>query len=182
MPATGKLLLPLLLWILPGILSAQYTEAEIKAVFLEKFTRFISWPEESTVRDSAYPFILGIAGSGPIVPILENVYANQEIKNKPVEIIHISNPADAERCSLVFITGSAEPGLGDILDVTRGRPILTVSDSPGFARKGVNINMYLDKGRIRYEINEAALKNARFTASYRLLANAKIVNPVESYE
>ena len=54
--------------------------------------------------------------------------------------------------------------------------ILTISDTEGFAQKGVLINLYKSGKNIKFEINKKELIDSGFTVSPYLLSLAKIVN------
>jgi hypothetical protein len=56
-------------------------------------------------------------------------------------------------------------------------PVLTVSDTTGFAEQGVLINFYVSQKRLHFEINEPAFRKAPLSVSTRLLEIAKIVMP-----
>lgn len=168
----------LILW-LPIYTFAQTGEYTIKAAFLERFTRFIEWPEESAVSDTTESFVLGVIGENPFGSILEQLYATQKMKNKEVEIHSLSNLDEISGCHLLFISKSKEKELSKILSLTKDKPILTISDINGFADKGVLINLYLTEDKIRFEINETAIRDSGLSISYLLLNAAKIINPVE---
>ncbi|HHJ53866.1 MAG TPA: YfiR family protein, partial [Caldithrix abyssi] len=51
----------------------------------------------------------------------------------------------------------------------------TISDTPGFAKKGVMVNFYDWKGFIRFEINKKAVESSNLKFSSRLLRLARIV-------
>ncbi len=95
-----------LLLCLPVVTFAQTSEYTIKAAFLERFTRFIEWPEEPAVSDTTESFVLGVIGENPFGSILEQLYATQKIKNKAVEIHSISNLDEISGCHLLFISKS----------------------------------------------------------------------------
>jgi len=78
---------------------------------------------------------------------------------------------------LLFISKSKEKELSKIHSLTKDKPILTISDANGFAEHGVHINLYLAENKIRFEINETAVRESNFSVSYRLLKEAKIVKP-----
>ena len=71
--------------------ASQPREYLLKTVFLERFTRFIEWPQESAMSDTSKPFILGCIGDTPIRSTLHTVYRSQTIKNKQPEIRHVSS-------------------------------------------------------------------------------------------
>jgi len=163
--------------LLPVFASAQLSEYTIKAAFLERFTRFIEWPEESAIVDTSKPFILGVIGENPFGAILEEIYSTQKIRNKKVEIRYISDTNEIPECHLLFISKSEEKALSKILSFAKEKPILTISDTKGFAEKGVLINFSFSENKIRFEINESAVRDSGLSISYLLLRVAKIVNP-----
>ncbi len=164
--------------ILPMTLLAQKTEYEIKAAYLERFTRFIDWPNESNVEDTTRSFILTVIGKTQFVDILKRDYRIQKIRNKKVELRFISNPGEIQDCHLLYIAKSEKNNISKILSVTNSKPILTISDCKGCAEKGILINLYMDDNRIRFEINESAARESQLYISYLLYNNARIVNPI----
>lgn len=163
-------------FLIPISAVAQQSEYTIKAVFLEHFTRFIEWPESSNIEDTSSPFFIAIIGENPFGSILEQIYAEQKIRNKEVEIQYILTPDGITDCHILFISSSKRDILPEILSRTRDKPILTVGDTKGFAEDGVLINFYLAEDRIKFEINENAVHESGLVMSYRLLNLARIVN------
>ena len=158
---------------------AQYTETEIKAVYLERFTRFIEWPKPAASADASQPFVLGIVGENPFGSTLNGIYKNIKIKNRNVLIAFYSNKAQIRKCDLLYISPSEKDNVESILAGIAEKPILTVGDSKGFAEKGVHINLYRKNNKLYYEINESALLKSGFTVWAQLMSSAKIVNPQE---
>ena len=154
----------------------QQSEFTIKAVFLEHFTRFIEWPESFENADASYPFYVAVIGENPFGSILDQIYSEQKIKNRRVEIRYISTLDEITDCQILFISSSNEEILAEILSHTKDKPILTVSDTDGFAETGVLINFYLARNKIKFEINERAVHESGLVMSYRLLSLARIVN------
>lgn len=160
---------------LPFSVFAQQSEYTIKAVFLEHFTRFIEWPEPLETADTSQPFYVAVIGENPFGSILDQIYSEQKIKNRRVEILHFVTPDDITDCHILFISSTNKEILSEILERTRDKPILTVSDTEGFAENGVLINFYLSGNRIKFEINEKAVHESGLIVSYRLLSLARIV-------
>jgi len=175
----NKLIILIFLFLFVSTLTAQISEYRVKAVFLERFTRFIEWPEESEIKDTIKPFVISVIGKNPFGNLLEETYSSQKILNKNVEIRYISKIEQIEETNILFISKSKEKKLSDILEHTKDKPILTVGDTKGFAKQGVLINFYLFSGNIRFEINEEAVRRSGLSMSYHLLQIAKIVHPKE---
>ncbi|MFC1568904.1 YfiR family protein [bacterium] len=159
---------------IPGF--SQPSEYLVKAVLLEKFTRFIEWPENSPVIDSTDSFVIGILGKNPFDVDLNAVYQNRKIKNKQVEIQYYEHIDDVDQCHLLFIAKSERNRIHEIVDMIGGEPILTIGDSDDFSGKGVIINISISNKKMRFEIDEQAVQRAGFHVSYLLLKEAELVN------
>lgn len=168
----GGIFLPLSLHAQPA---DEYT---IKAVWLERFTRFIDWPKNNRVNDHRKNFTIGIIGTDPFNGKLEQVYNDQRIKNKPVTVLRLESYAEIEKCDLLFISASEADQLANILNKTWNKAILTISDTPGFGQKGVLINFYWDLEKIRFEINEKAVNDSGLYFGFRLLNAATLINRI----
>ena len=172
----------LLFILFPGAASSKEEEYKVKAVFLERFTRFVEWPEDADLDDPSMPFIICVIGNNPFKEILEQAYEKRTILGKPVKIHYISSLKDITPCHLLFVSSSMKPRLEEILSYTNDKPILTIGDTEGFAEKGIHINFYLRGESTRFSINETAVRNSPLKMDFRLLQYAKIVNPVERKE
>lgn len=159
-------------------LFSQESEYQIKAIFLEQFTRFIEWPESATILDTNNTFIIGVFGDNPFGSILENTFEKRKIKNKKVQIRYLSTIEEIDNLHILFISKSNEKILPDIISATADKPILTISDSEGFSEYGVLLNFYKIEDKIKFEINEKAAHRSGLVVSYILFNLAKIVNPI----
>ncbi|MCP4116301.1 MAG: YfiR family protein [Desulfobacteraceae bacterium] len=155
-----------------GLKSEEYL---LKAVFLERFTRFVEWPLEAGLERAETPFVIGIISHNPFDSILETVYADQPIKGKTVEIRYLETVEEINGCHMLFIPETDGEILEKILAAIRDYPVLTISDSTGYGRRGVHINMYVEKKQVRFEINHKAARQSGLTISYLLLKVAKLV-------
>ena len=165
------------LWILFLLLAphagfAQDMEYRIKAEFLERFTRFIEWPADSTVSDTRIPFHVCVIGKNPFGVYLEEMAEDVKIRSKYAEVLEIENTDRVGACDLLFIPSSESERLQEILEKTADQPILTVGDSQGFSKRGVLINFLKKGNRIQFEVNSAAAKKSRLRFSSRLMALA----------
>jgi len=169
--------------ILLSLLSFQgFSQASIyvlKAVYLEKFSRFITWPEESLIDKTSEPFIISVIGETPLTKNLEQIYAIQEIKNKRVIIKKIKHLNEIQDSHILFIAESEKKNIDKIIEITKQQPILTIGETEGFAEKGVLINFFETNNKLRFEINETAVLKSPLQMSFYLLNSARIVNPVE---
>jgi hypothetical protein len=161
-----------------GFVSAQPVskEYQVKAAFLFNFAQFVQWPE-STFTNSAEPFNIGILGDDPFGPALEQMVRGESIHGHSFVIVRSRRVQDLEHCEIVFITKVERGHVGDDLARLSGKRILTVSELPGFASHGGDINFFLEGSKVRFEINPAAAQHDGLKISSQLLNLGKIVEP-----
>ena len=158
------------------------SEYQLKAAWLKMIARFIEWPKNSDVNDPSKPFIIGIVGNSPL---LREVYAfyihgNQQIKKKPVVIRAVPDRDDIPHCHLLFISRSAKYRLAKIIAAVENLPLLTVSDTEGFADRGVHINFIIRHRNLWFEVNRQAVEKSGLVVSHHLLKVAKrIISNIE---
>ena len=158
---------------------AQQEESIVKAVALEKLSMFITWPATSkNANENNSEFVITVLGQNKFINSLEEVYKNGKIKGKKVKINCISNIQKLDDCNILFIPKIKIAELRTIIDYLKGRHILTVSDTEGFAEAGCFINLYEFENKLHFEINQKSLQDEGFTIDYRLLRVSKIINPV----
>lgn len=165
----GVALLSVTLW--TG--AAEVTEYQLKAEFIERFTRFIEWPDESVA--SREPFVIGIVGRDPFGEFLTSLAEKRTIKNRRVVVRHLDRDDELGSCDVLFVSSSEKEALAEILRATASKPVLTVGDTRGYAEAGVVINFYPDGDNVRFEINERAAKASGLDIQAKLLKLARIV-------
>jgi len=158
----------------PSYAYTAQTEYRVKAAFIEKFTRFIEWPE-SIDRAEGETFHICVIGNGRILDPLNQLALTTSIKNKSIVIRVLDRPERVRHCELIYLSTSNRTIVDAILNVTRDKPILTVGDARGLAKQGIMINFFESSNRLRFEINIDAVKQSGFLISSRLLKVAKIV-------
>ncbi|HON53485.1 MAG TPA: YfiR family protein [Bacteroidales bacterium] len=148
--------------------TAQTQEYVIKAVFIERFARFIEWPITSKVSDTEKPFIIGVVGINPFGSELEKLYKNQTIKNKSVIIIYILDYKQIERCDMIYISKSEQTKVPLILEYCQNKPIITISDIEKSLEMGVHIAMGMQQNKVVFAINDKAFEKSQCKVDYRL--------------
>ncbi len=168
-----------LLFLLTDAALCQFEEYELKAVYLERITRFLEWPDEAKGFLAQDTFVIGVLGENPFGNILTDLYAERPIKNRNVKVRYLSQLREIEGCDLLFISQSMSEELPQVLEITAKKPIVTVGDTEGFSERGVLVNFFIEKNKLRFEINEQGLREADIMIDSLLLKVSKIVNPLE---
>lgn len=159
--------------------NAQDTASEerlLKAVFIFNFAKFTRWPGG---EGEGGALIFCTAGKDEVVDALEQL-SGKVIKGHPVIIRPLAEPSLAGSCKLLYVARSERKRRRDIIESVRGKPVLTISEKPGFVDVGGIIELYSERDRIRFIINLAAARGAGLEFSSRLLNLAVVVNHEEA--
>jgi hypothetical protein len=147
-------------------------EYQVKATYLYNFGKFVKWPAPAGRSDS---FAVCVLGQDPFGPVLDATLAGEALDGKPVVLKRIPRPQDATNCRILFISATEEKNLREIFTVLDESGVLTVSDMPGFTRRGGIIQFIFEGEKIRFEINLTSAENAKLVLSSELLKVAASV-------
>jgi len=170
-----RCLVALAILILANALTAQQpraSEAEVEAVYVFKFSQFITWPHNAPATTT---FNICVLGDDPLGSYLDKTIRGEKIGGEPVVERHIARPQDAQGCAVLYISRSEAYRLRPILMTVHDWPVLTVSDIPDFADKGGMIEFVLQSGRVRFAVNLTPAAEAGLSFSSELLKVAVTV-------
>jgi hypothetical protein len=156
-----------------GIATAQSgdRQADIKAVFIYNFTRYIDWTMDGQNAD----FIIGVVGNSPVSVALTEIAKTNTVGNRRIVVQTFSKPEDIQYCNILFIPQKTTFPLQSILDKA-GRGVLTVSEEAGLAKKGTAFNFVVVNDKIKFETNLKAIDAAGLKAGSQLLKLAILVD------
>ena len=152
-------------------------EYQIKAAFLYNFAKFVEWPAEAFVDDSA-PIIFGVLGEDPFGDILDQTIKDKILNNRKLVIKRIEKfeeDQDLADCHILFISSSEEKLLEKIVETLGDLSVLTVGEMKQFAQRGGIINFVIKRNKVRFEVNVDAAKQVRLRISSKLLNLANVV-------
>jgi YfiR/HmsC-like len=150
------------------------SEYEVKAVFLFNFAQFVEWPA-AAFPDPRAPFVIGVLGKDPFGPQLDAVVRGETIEHRPLIIERYRNIGELHNCNILFIARTELAGLPHILEVLKGRSVLTVTDAEDGDPTGVMIQLVNRSNRIKLRIDVRAARAGNLVISSKLLRPAEIV-------
>ena len=151
----------------------------LKVAYVYNFTRFIQWPAAAADR----PFVIGVIGDPAMAGQLRALEREgKRVDGRPIAIRDFARPEDLEPpIDILFVGSGAAEWLDAIRGRTAGKPTLLVGDTPGFAGRGVAIELFRKPDifgkseRLRFRIDPAALKDRGLTVSAQLYDVAEVV-------
>lgn len=151
----------------------QASPAEVKAVFLFNFAKFVEWPPE-VFADTATPVTLGVLGQDLVAELLEVVVAGETVGGRALSVRRFAGLDDLKPCHVLYLPPSSRRDLTAALDRLAGSRTLTVGEENlRFTKKGGMIGFILEGGQVRFDINQKAAEAAGLRVSSRLLRLAR---------
>lgn len=156
------------------------TEAQVKAIYLYNFAKFVTWPEASSANGA--PITICLDHADAFLPVLRSAVAGEKIDGRNVVVKRLTTAAEAAGCAILYIDASQDSRSAALLQIAAGHSVLTVSDIAGFAKDGGAIEFVLEGGRVRFKVNLAATQKAGLVLSSQLLKVAQSVSGKASME
>jgi hypothetical protein len=150
------------------------SEYQVKAAFLYNFAKFVDWPP-SAFSDAKQPLEICVYGHDPFGTALEDALLGKAIGDRRVGLGKAMQFQDLAGCHVVFVSSSAHESAADLANRLKGRAVLLVGESDGFAASGGTILFTIEDNRVHFVINPDAADRAGLKISSKLLALAKIV-------
>lgn len=154
---------------------ADVEELELKAELIGRFPSFVEWPEGEIPDDPEAPLVLGILGSDPFEGRLEETVGDRP--GRPIEVRIVEDAEGLSDVHVVYVGGSERERLQEIVEVAKREHVLTVSDTAGFAKRGIHVNMYRSGRRVGFEVNLRSAEDSGLEVSSKLLRLARLVEP-----
>ena len=145
----------------------------LQAAFIHKFTLYIHWPQ-AEIPTAGEKFRICVIGETPMWSALE-ILKGEKVGEAEVEVFKITEPLQISACKILFISPAEKYRLKEIIQDTKGRPVLTISNYPGFASQGGMINFVVIEDKVRFEINHVVARTSGLIISSKLLRIARIV-------
>jgi hypothetical protein len=148
-------------------------EERVEAAFIYNFTQFVDWPADALGAKDA-PFIVGVVGDDALGGALEQAMAGKVAEGRPIIVRHFA-PADRmDHCHLLFICAAHDGAARAITAQIGNSPVLVVGESDSIMPAGGSIRLFLEEGRMRFQLAPEVVEAARLKASAKLMKLAKI--------
>jgi hypothetical protein len=156
------------------LIAQEYSEEDVKAVFLYRFAGYIDWPESAANNED---FVIAVLGADGVADKLELLLPNHPIKGRPAKLARIDSIEDLGNAQVVFIGNEYGPELRSITSSLDHRPILVVTDTQNGLAMGGMVNFLLVDRRVQFEVSLAAAESAGLKIMSELLSVARRVQP-----
>lgn len=151
------------------------SEYALKSALLFKLPKFV-YRSGATAGNRTIEMC--VLGRNPFDGALEKL-AQTPIDERAVNVLRLTNAAEAGGCDFIFVARSEADNLEAILRRLAAFPLVTVSDIEGFARAGGMVEFALgrENAAIAILINRKAARMQSVEFNAQLLRLARVVEP-----
>lgn len=137
---------------------------QVKAGFVLNFSRYTEWPQAHRGSELRICGLDRQALSGKL-----QLLAGRQVEGRPIRVLAPVPAGGLRDCQVLFIAASEHAQVASVLRELACAPVLTVSDMPDFIGQGGMIGLKLRAGRVRFDINRVAVRDAGLHLSSQLL-------------
>jgi hypothetical protein len=174
----GQLIRQMVVALIIGILginlslSAPTSEVQsLTIAFLYNFMKLSEWPTETTGNT----LTLCVTEDREFGQELDTI-DGKPIQDKTIAVKRLVLGDNPNECQLLFLPSEEKPiRLQEWLRLAATKPILTVSDMPGFLDQGGMINLVSEDNRLQFEVNLLLVEKTGITLSSQMLQIARLV-------
>ena len=151
-------------------------EHQVKAAFLYKFLSFVDWPPQSFERADS-PLVIGVLGADELAEELLATVNERTVRGHPLEVRKIRRGDSLAELCVLFVGRTDSAALPGLLGATKGRSLLTVTESDEALVQGSTINFVVVDNKVRFDVALGPAEQRNLKISSRLLAVARRVLP-----
>jgi len=157
-----------------GEKAVKATASDLKAAYIINFIRFAEWPDSvrENPRDS---LLINVLNDQKVYDILKVISKKKIGRQMNLEVQSCSTTACIKQSSIIFIGQSEGAKHHKLLKSLTGKPVLTISDIPEFARQGGMIEIEQTDSKMTFIINLDTVKKADLYVSSQLLQLANVI-------
>jgi len=150
-------------------------EYEVKSLMLGHFFGYTTWPA-SSFESEIDPIRLLVVGKDPFGKLLEAKLGKLTIGKRSIVIERAAKVPERVVAHAVFCGELSAEDRSLLLARTKGRPILLIGETPGFAEDGACVNLYFEDTHVRFEVNPDVVKRNGLSLSSEMLKVARLVH------
>ncbi|HWI18148.1 MAG TPA: YfiR family protein [Vicinamibacterales bacterium] len=149
-------------------------EANVKAVFLYNFAKYVTWPGTGKIGERSPAEIrICVTANDGFFNLLKTAVQGEDVDGRPLLPVALDGLDAARTCQILYVGDTKSPDARAWLSAVRGRQVLTVGD--GDTTQDVVIAFVRDSNRVRFDINRAVAARHSLNVSSKLLRLARQV-------
>ena len=144
---------------------------KMHSVFIYSFTRYVQWPDAYNQGD----FEIMVLGDSPIFDELKAMAQAKKVGDRPIKITKINEASEIRKCNILFLSTTKSALITEVMEKVNTQSILVVTEEPGHAQKGSDINFIVKDGKLAFELNQASVNKQGLKVSIELTRLAILI-------
>ena len=145
-------------------------ESSLKAAFIYNFAKFTEWPPD--VLPAAGSFTACVLGDSPLREALERAVKGRQFSGRSVVVSEVQLDGTLRSCHLLYVAEVYSARAPAIVVALGNAPVLAISDLEDFTQVGGTVQLFVQNGRMRFDLNLAAARRGRLVLSSKLIVLA----------
>lgn len=152
--------------------SQSATEYQVKAAYLYNFAKLAEWPAGALPTPASPIVFCVLGGNDDFVPVLRTTLGSKSISGRSLGVKNVSAASALDSCTLLFFRASEKGSVAGVIGGSAKPSTLLVGEDSNFLQNGGMINLVLNEGKVRFQVNSQALDqaNIHFDASFLSMA------------
>lgn len=157
-----------------SVTDGQASEYEVKAAYIFNLLPFTTWPP-TAFQTPTSPLTICVAAPDPFGNLLKQTFQDERVGDHPVVVTDVASAAAVGGCQVLFIGASADAD-GTIQRAAASGSILTVGEAGRFQQRGGMVTFFIERGRVRFDVNQTSAARTRIQFSSKILQIARMVS------
>jgi hypothetical protein len=149
------------------------TEPSLKAAFVYNFAKFTEWPPD--VLPAADSLSACVLGDPSVEEALARTVKGRLLSGHTISVTRVQLEGPLRSCHLLYLSGLTAQQMAAVVTAVQGASVLTISDADDFALLGGIAHVFIENGRMRFDLNLDLARRSRLQLSSKVLALAKQV-------
>lgn len=167
MRITNCLLLVIVLFVSYAA-GAQEMDYRMQSVFIVRFAKYIEWPGSAKSGD----FQIGVLGGEEAEKAIHATVDGKTVGNQKIVVKRFDAVSQVSPCNILYITYPKSSNYYSAASKLQGKSTLIITEKEGLAKKGSNINLVVNDGKMNFEVNKASSEKSGLKIPASLLSLA----------
>jgi hypothetical protein len=157
----------------PALADAPSLQHQVEGAFIYNFTQYVEWPPQA-FADGGSPFVVMVIGDDAFAKELEQIMAGKAVEKRQIVVQHCASADKIGGCQILFVPASQNNSLKTIIEAIGTKPVLTVGESDSFMPDGGGIRLFVEDGKMKFELDPDVLEASKLRPSAKLMKLARI--------
>lgn len=134
------------------ISTAPANDYTLQTLYIFNFTKYVEWPSGNKTMK------IGVVDNAAAEDYLVKMAKVKSTVSTEINVINTKNEAELGSCQIIFIPSNNTHLAAKLIERFSSQPILIVTEEADLTKKGASVSFKLVSGKLRFQINEEAIK------------------------